>query len=233
MNIAIILAGGSGTRMNLEIPKQFVFVKGKPVIIHTMEAFQAHPSIDAIYVSCISGWELILKGYAEQFGITKLKSVVTGGKNGQESAYKAIKAVSNDYDDDDVVVIHDANRPLISHEVISDSLIQREKYGIAIAGVPCTEPLFVKEEDGSSTKCLPRDMLIRTQTPHTMTVKKMLWAHEEALNRGITNSIATGTILIELGETVHLSIGSELNFKLTTQQDLDLFKARLDQNNKE
>ena len=228
MNVAVILAGGSGQRMKMEVPKQFLFVKDKPVIIYTMEAFQKHPSIDAIYVSCIGGWEEILSGYAEQFGITKLESVVTGGKNGQESAYNAIKEIAKKYSKDDIVMLHDANRPLITQEIISDSLVQCQKYGVAVAGIPCTEPLFVKEEDGSSHKCLPRDLLIRTQTPHTLSVGKMLWAHEEALSRGITNSIATGTILIELGEEVFLSIGAEQNFKLTTQEDLDLFKARLE-----
>lgn len=230
MNIAVILAGGSGQRMKMEIPKQFVFVKGKPVIIYTMEAFQFHPNIDAIWVVCIQGWEEILKGYARQFGISKLEDVVIGGQNGQESAYNAAKALADKYTDEDIVLLHDANRPLLSQEVISDSLVQCQKYGVAVSGIPCTEPLFVREEDNSAHRCLPRDMLIRTQTPHTLSLKKLLWAHEEALRRGIKNSIATGTILIELGEEVHLAIGSELNFKLTTQEDLELFRARLDLN---
>lgn len=227
MNIAVILAGGNGKRMNLEIPKQFVFIKGKPVIIHTMEAFQKHPSIDAIYVVCIQGWKDILMGYAKQYFITKLKGVVPGGRNGQESAYNAAKFLAKKYLDDDIVMLHDANRPLITQEIISDSIVQCQKYGVAIAGIPCTEPLFVKEEDNSAQQCLPRDRLVRTQTPHTLPLKKLIWAHEEALNRGIQNSVATGTILIELGERVHLSIGSESNFKLTTQEDLNLFRARL------
>ncbi len=227
MNIAVILAGGNGHRMNMEVPKQFVFVDDKPVIIYTMEAFQKHPSIDAIFVVCIHGWDDILKCLAKQFEITKFAGTITGGKNGQESAYNAAKALSAGYSDDDIVILHDANRPLISQEVISDSLVQCQKYGVSVAGIPCTEPLFVKDDQNSSHECIPRDLLIRTQTPHTMPLKKLRWAHEEALKRGIVDSVATGTILIELGETVHLSIGSELNFKLTTREDLDLFKARL------
>ncbi len=228
MNIAVVLAGGSGQRMHLEVPKQFAFVKGKPIIVYTMEAFQKHPNIDAIYAVCIQGWEEILKGYAKQFAITKLAGVILGGKNGQESAYNAAKVLKNHYKDDDIILLHDANRPLISQEIISDSLVQCQKKGVAIAGIPCTEPLFVKENNEAAQKCLPRDKLIRTQTPHTLNLKKLLWAHEEALNRGIQNSIATGTILIELGETVYLSIGAESNFKLTTQEDLNLFRAMLD-----
>ena len=227
MNIAAILAGGSGQRMHLDIPKQFINVNDKPVIIHTLDVFQQHPDIDSILVICIDGWQEILKAYAKQFGITKLKWVVSGGQNGQESAYKGLIELEKFCNADDLIIMHDANRPLVTQEIISDGIIKCRKYGSAIAAIPCTEPIFVKNnvESNISNKSISRDLLVRTQTPHVFSLGKMLWAHREALKNGITNSVAIGTIMIELGETVCLSIGSEMNFKITRMEDLNLFKA--------
>ena len=109
MNIAIIIAGGSGKRMKQEIPKQFLNVNDKPVILYALEAFQKHPDIGAIGVVCIDGWHEILKAYARQFHITKLEWVTGGGTCGQESIYHGIQEAKNRYDSKDIILIHDAN----------------------------------------------------------------------------------------------------------------------------
>lgn len=229
MNIVLLTAGGTGTRMQNCVPKQFINVEDKPLIVYTMEKFQAHPSIDYIAVVCLDGWLEILKAYAKQYGITKLKWVVVGGKTGQESIHNGLTAVAKDCNEDDFILIHDGNRALVSHDIISDSISVCKKSGSAVAAIPCVEAVFELSEEGGaeSNKSISRDLLVRTQTPHTYPIKKLLWAHEEAKIRGIDNTAASCVLMNELGETVYFSIGSEKNLKITTNEDLQIFRALL------
>lgn len=228
MNIALLTAGGTGSRMGQDIPKQFIHVENKPLIIHTMEAFQKHPSIDAILVATLPSWVDVVKAYAKQFGVTKLRWVVPGGATGQESIYNGLMKLKEECSEDDVVMVHDGNRCLVSSEIISDSIATFNKHGSAVAAIPCVEAVFRSDDNGeSSTQSIPRDQLFRTQTPHTYTLKKLLWAHDEANKRGITNTAASCTLMWELGEKVYFSRGSEENLKITTMDDMMIFKALL------
>ena len=227
MNVALVIAGGSGQRMHKEIPKQFLNVYDKPVLIYTLEAFQNHPSIDAIEVVCIDGWQAILYAYAKQYGITKLENVVVGGVNGQDSIRNGVMDIASRHDGDDLILIHDAIRPMVSRDIISDCIRVASTYGSAIAAIPCMEAMLTTQDGMSSHTQISRSELMRTQTPQAASVKRLVDAHNEALKRGITSSIATCTLLIELGQEVHFSLGSEKNIKLTTVDDLDIFKALL------
>lgn len=227
MNIALIIAGGSGQRMKQEIPKQFLNVNDKPVIIYTLEAFQRHPDIDEIGVVCIDGWHDILRAYARQYKISKLTWIVPGGKNGQDSIRNGVLEAERRYGCEDIILIHDAIRPMVSHEIISDCIVQCKRYGSAIAVTPCNTAVLRKSTDISSSEVVPRDQLAMTQTPQAFPIGKLADIHRNALERGITNSVASCTLLIEMGEEVHFSIGSETNIKLTTQDDLKIFKALL------
>ena len=227
MNIALLTAAGMGTRMNLDIPKQFLYINGKPVILHTMEAFQKHPQIDAIIIVTLEEWEENIEAYARENGITKLKWIVEGGKTGQESIKNGIKELAKSCRKTDAVMIHDGNRPFVSAEIISDSLVVFKKYGSAVAAIPCIEAIFRSSDGRSSNDSIPREQLFRTQTPHTYTLDKMLWAHEKAEELNIQNTTATCVLMQELGECIYFSKGSEKNLKLTTQDDLDIFKAML------
>lgn len=214
--------------MGQDIPKQFIHVENKPLIIHTMEAFQNHPGIDAIMVVTLPEWRAVLKAYAAQFNITKLKWVVPGGVTGQESICNGLKALAEDLSPEDIVMIHDGNRCLVSSEIISNSLATFYSHGSAVAAIPCVEAVFRSSDDGfSSTVSIPREQLFRTQTPHTYTLRKLLWAHEEAKKRGIANTAASCTLMQMLGETVYFSKGSETNIKITTTDDMLIFEALL------
>ncbi len=226
-NIALLIAGGSGARMHQDIPKQFLTVNEKPVIAYTLEAFQKHADIDSIAVVCIEGWEQVLWAYARQFNITKLQYVVPGGENGQSSIRNGVFELEKHFDKDDIVLIHDAIRPMVSQEIISDCIIKTRKYGCAIATIPCAEAMMQTVDGIISTGSYPRDNLKRTQTPQGFPVGKICDMHRLALERGITNSVASCTLMIELGEQVHFSAGSEKNIKLTTVEDIDIFKALL------
>ncbi|MBQ8311611.1 MAG: 2-C-methyl-D-erythritol 4-phosphate cytidylyltransferase [Clostridia bacterium] len=227
MNIALIIAGGSGQRMHQEIPKQFINVYDKPVIIYTLEAFQNHPEIDAIAVVCIEGWEGFLRAYANQFGITKLLYVVPGGENGQGSIRNGVYELEKHYGAEDIVLIHDAIRPMVSPEIITDCIHKARKYGSAIATIPCAEAMMQTEDGVVSTGSYPRNNLKRTQTPQGFPIGKICDLHRRALEAGVTNSVASCTLMIEMGEQVHFSAGSEKNVKLTTVEDIDIFKALL------
>lgn len=228
INIALIIAGGVGARMNQDIPKQFINVYDKPVIVYTMEAFQKHQEIDAIEVVCLDGWHDVLAAYAKQFGISKLENIVSGGKNGQDSIrYGLYDIASRHTAEDDVVLIHDAIRPMVSKEVISDNIRVCRECGNAITVVPCTAAMLKTFDSVSTTEQVPRDNLKITQTPQAFFVKDIIEAHKEALSKGITNSVASCTMYIELGRKLFLSAGSEKNLKLTTTEDIEIFKALL------
>ncbi len=228
MNIALLTAAGSGTRMHQDIPKQFIHVDNKPVIIHTMEAFQNHPSVDAIIVVTIESWTDVLWAYAKQFNITKLKWVVPGGETGQDSIKNGLDKLKKEVGEDNTtVMIHDGNRPLVSTEIISDSLATYAKYGNAVAVIPCTEVVFESENGISSCVSTEREKLFRTQTPHTYNLKDILDAHREAKEKGIANTAASCMLMKELGKMTYFSRGSEENLKITTTDDLKIFKALL------
>ena len=225
--IGLIIAGGSGARMHQDIPKQFITVNEKPVIVYTLEAFQNHPEIDVIAVVCIAGWEQVLWAYAKQFNITKLQYVVQGGENGQGSIRNGIYELEKHFDKDDIVLIHDAIRPMVSAEIISDNIRVAIQHGNAITVIPCAEAMLQTDDGVISVGSYPRDRLKRTQTPQAFRLGQICELHRDALKAGITNSVASCTLMIEMGKQVFFSSGSEKNIKLTTVEDIDIFKALL------
>ena len=226
-NVALLIAGGSGNRMHQDIPKQFITVNERPVIVYTLEAFENHPAIDAIAVVCIQGWEQVLWAYAKQFNITKLKYIVPGGKNGQDSIRNGVFELEKHFDKDDLVLIHDAIRPMVSAEIISDNIRVAREFGNAITVIPCAEAMMQTEDGVVSVGSYPRDRLKRTQTPQAFKIGDICDLHRRALEAGITNSVASCTLKIDMGEQVYFSAGSEKNIKLTTVEDIDIFKALL------
>lgn len=227
MNIALIIAGGIGDRMGQDIPKQFINVYDKPVIVYTMEAFQKHPEVDCIEVVCLKGWHEVLYAYARQFGITKLENVVDGGDYGQDSIRNGLKDLSTRHNGDDIVMIHDAIRPMLSYEIITDNIRVCKQFGNAITVVPCTAAMLKTFDSVSSVEQVPRDNLKTTQTPQSFYLKDIIDAHREALEKGITHSVASCTMYIELGRKLYMSNGSEKNLKLTNPEDIEIFKALL------
>lgn len=228
MNIALIIAGGVGQRMGQDIPKQFINVDNIPVIVYTMAAFQKHPEIDAIEIVCVDGWHEVLYAYAKQFGISKLENVVRGGKNGQDSIRNGLYDIAKRHNDDnDLVLIHDAIRPLLSEEIISDNIRVCKEHGNAITVIPCNAAMLKTYDGIHSETQVPRDNLKETQTPQTFFLKDIIAAHKEALEKGIVASVASCTMYIELGRKLYMCKGSEKNIKLTTVEDVEIFKALL------
>lgn len=225
MNIALLLAGGSGTRTEQDVPKQFFNVYEKPIIIYTLEAFQKHPDVDGIIVSCLEGWQEILRAYAREAGITKLKWVVGGGENGQASARKALQALQGVCTEEDIVIIHDAIRPMVSTEIISDCIVKCRQHGSGLAAMRCQETIVETQDGIKGDTGISRNNIMRVQTPQAYVYGRVLNAHLRALEQGITNAVYTNTLMLELGETLYFSKGSEKNLKITTMEDVEIFKA--------
>lgn len=227
-NIALIIAGGVGNRMGQDIPKQFINVYDKPVIIYTLEAFQNHPEINEIYCVCLEGWHDVLKAYAKQFGISKLSNICIGGETAQESIRNGINSIKN-ADNEDNIIIHDGVRPLVDDTVLSDVIIKCNQFGNAVTSMPYNEQIFVKKDDQTTNQYIPRDTLRRVSTPQAYKYGKLVWAYKKAFaeNIGIGTSSYTNTMMIDLGEELHFAAGSDRNIKLTTKDNLEIFKAYL------
>ncbi len=229
--IAIIIAGGSGHRMGQDIPKQFINVNDRPILMYTLDGFQKHPQIDAIEVVCIDGWHDVVWAYAKQFNISKLKWVTSGGETGQESIRNGVYNLKDVCKDDDIIIIHDGIRPLVDDTVLTDVIKTAKEKGNAVTSMPYNEQIFVVSDDDNSTttKYIPRETLRRVSTPQAYTYKKLDWAYHKAFEEkiGIYGSSYTNTMMVELGERLHFAAGSDKNIKLTTKDDLEMFKAYL------
>ena len=228
-NIAVIIAGGVGARMNFDIPKQSISVNDKPIIIHTLSAFQKHPSIDAIEVVCLEGWHETLKAYAKQSGITKLQWVISGGNSAQESIRNGIFNLEGKCSPDDIIIIHDGIRPLVDEAVLSDVIVKCQQYENAVTSLPYNEQIFIADDDTSTTKYIPRETIRRVSTPQAYKFSLLDEKYHEAFERGIGiyGSSYTNTMMVDLGVRLYFAAGSDKNIKLTTKDDLEMFRAYL------
>jgi 2-C-methyl-D-erythritol 4-phosphate cytidylyltransferase len=230
VNIALIIAGGTGKRTQQEIPKQFINVYDKPILVYTLEGFQKHPDIHAIELVCLNGWQEIVSAYARQFNISKLKWITMGGETGQESIRNGVYDLYKHYKADDIVIIHDGIRPLIDMAVVSDCIRVCKEFGNAVSSLPYNEQIFKTTDGLTSTEYIPRETLRRVQTPQAYKLEKLYQSYKKAYEEetGIYGSSYTNTMMVELGETLHFAVGSDKNIKITTADDIDIFRALLE-----
>lgn len=218
---AMLFAGGTGTRMKSEnIPKQFIEVDGKPIIIRTLENFAFHPLVDDIVIACIASGIEHLKKLIEQYRIPKVKSIVEGGSSGFESIHNGLVEVAKNADESDVVLICDGVRPVMSEQLISECIELAKEHETAVPVVRSIDSVLVSEDGKSCKVNMPRENMYITQAPQGYTMRKIMWAHDEAARRGIVNPTSSADLMIELGETVRIFIGERDNIKVTTPEDL-------------
>lgn len=229
MNVAIIIAGGVGSRMGQEIPKQFINVGEKPVIVYTLEAFQEHPLVDAIEVVCLAGWEQVLRAYARQYKIDKLKWVVKGGASGQESIRNGVYNFEGVLAEDDICIVHDGVRPMLDPEVITDVVRVAKERGNAVTSMPYNKQIFLvdKKDSATTTQYIPRETLRRVSTPQAYRFGLLDSKYHEAFEKGvgIDGSNYTNTMMVQLGVRLNFAVGSDRNIKLTTPENLEFFRA--------
>lgn len=229
-NVAVIIAGGVGQRVGANIPKQFIKVFDKPILIYTIEDFERNPLIDEIEVVCIESWIDELKRLLQFYGIKKVKEIVSGGSTVQESIRNGVINLENKIKDDDIVLIHDGIRPVIDDFVIEDLLNVCESHGAAATSLPYNEQIFIKENEEYTTKYIPRENLMRISTPQAYKFKPLYEAYKKAFKNkiGIYGSSYANTMWVELGNKLYFSKGSDKNIKITTKDDIKLFKAFLE-----
>ena len=228
MNTAIILAGGTGQRVGGDIPKQFLTVDDIPILAYTLSVFQNNQDIDQIVVVCVKDWENEVFRYRDEYGISKLVRVIPGGTNSMGSISNGVMGIADLMGDNDIAVIHDSVRPLITSEIISDCIRVADINGNGCASIPMQETI-VKTDDRISGKInIDRSNIMRVQTPQAYRYGLLKGLYTKAAEKGITDSVYTNTLMLELGGTIYFSKGSTINIKITTPDDLKLFKSLLD-----
>lgn len=226
MTIAIIIAGGSGNRVGATVPKQFIEINGKPILAYTLEKFQHHDAIEKIIVVCISGWEDIVEGYREKYTLPKLEKVVTGGATALESIRRGVVAAQGN--PGDILIVHDGVRPLVDKESIDNVIKDCQEFGGAISSVPLVEHIVFEGADRTDIRYIPREHAFRTITPQAYRLEKLQHAFDilDSTGKG-AGSAFIGTLMMDLGEDVVLSKGSERNIKITDPRDLVYFESLL------
>ena len=227
MVTAMLFAGGVGTRMKSnDLPKQFLVVGGKPIIIRTMEHFAKHKDVDDIVIACKEDWIDYLNELIEKFNVQKVRAVVPGGATGFDSIHNGVvetaKVAKNP---DDIILICDGVRPMLSEQLITNCIELTRKYGTAVPVTPSIDSLLYSDDGETCGKSYKRSSMYITQAPQGYTMERILWAHNEAEKRGITNPVSSSELFIELGEEVRLFIGERSNIKVTTPEDLDTLRA--------
>ena len=229
MNIAVIFAGGTGRRMQTTSrPKQFLEYQGKPIIIYTLELFDNHPMIDGIVVACVEDWIFFLEKMLKKFEINKVRKIVSGGETGQESIYKGLVAAREiSQGQDDIVLIHDGVRPLITEQTIIDNIETVRKEGSCITCIPATETFVVTKENGGLEIPARANSLI-ARAPQSFYLKDILSAHEQARKEGRMDFIDSCSMMHHYGHKLARVIGPMENIKITTPTDYFIFKAMVE-----
>lgn len=232
-NIAVIFAGGVGSRMNHpDGPKQFIKVKDKPIIVYTLEHFQNHSDIDAIYISCLEEGLDLTKQLVDEFGLTKVKRIVKGGDSAQESIFNGLNAAfeDNDNDQDTCVLIHDGVRPIINNKLIDDNIASVQKFGSAISSIPAFETV-ARSLDGGDTvdKVENRDHMYVLQAPQSFKLHRIYEAHKKSIDEGMMGKfIDQAHMMNHYGHDIHMVEGFRGNVKVTVPLDLAYFNFLLE-----
>ncbi|MDR0942394.1 MAG: 2-C-methyl-D-erythritol 4-phosphate cytidylyltransferase [Holosporales bacterium] len=230
MNIAIIFAGGIGQRFGNEgLPKQFVEVLEKPLVIHTLEVFEIHPEIDKIYISTVKEYREYTEKIIKDFGISKVAGVTDGGETSQDSIYNALKQAKKENPDDSIVLIHDGVRPIIYPDVISKNINSVKQNGNAITCTPCCETIIVSEDGLSPKEVLLRNDAYTAQAPQSFRLGDIIEAHEAIRNRPerYRNIIDSCTMYHYLKRRTYIVRGNLGNVKITTPWDIHALKEAI------
>lgn len=229
MNIAIIFAGGSGVRMGAGIPKQFLEINGKPILVHTLQIFQYHDMIDKIYLSVLEDYIPYVEELVDEHRLNKVVKVLAGGETAQDSIYNALKMAEAENPEDSIVLIHDGVRPFISYDVITDNINGVKEYGNAITCTACYETIMISK-DGKAVDSVPyRKETYSAQAPQSFYIKDIIAAHDvvRARETGYENMVDACTIIRSQGIKAHIVMGNRGNIKVTTPEDVYMFRALL------
>lgn len=229
MNIGIIFAGGKGTRMGSEIPKQFLEINGKPILVHTLEIFQYHKEIDKIYISTLKEYISYVEKLIDIYNLNKVSAVIAGGKTAQDSIYNALKKAESENPKDSIVLLHDGVRPFILSDVITNNIKCVKEHGNAITSIPAYETILLSENKSTIDNTTVRSDTFVGQAPQSFYLKDIVEAHEKirSLPEGYENMVDACTIIKKIGKKAYLVPGNRGNIKITTPEDVYTYKAFL------
>ncbi len=227
MNIAVIFAGGSGVRMGAGIPKQFLEINGKPIIVHTLELFESHNEIDKIYIVMLEDYIPHMNRLVKKFALTKVQGIVPGGETGQDSIYNGLKKAAEENGGDSIVLIHDGVRPWVSYETISRNIQGVKENGNAITCTPCFETILMSTT-GKTVETVPyRKDTYAAQAPQSFRLGEIIAAHEEVRQKETRydNLVDSCTLIKSIGREAHMVEGNRGNIKVTTPEDVYMYRA--------
>lgn len=229
MNIAIILAGGVGTRVGADVPKQYIKIMGKPIIVYTLEKFENNPNIDAIELVCIKGHIHYVESIVKEYNITKVRWYTEGGSTFQESTMNGIFNLKDKVAKDDIILIQFAVSPMITDEIIDDSIRVCKEYGNAVAADEMIMCTCIKDDDYSSSQSILRETLVGLNAPWTFKYDVVYGAYEEAIEENILDTLEphTTSLMFALGKKIYFSKSATNNIKITRKEDIDLFEGYL------
>lgn len=232
-NIAIILAGGVGSRVGAGIPKQFIEVLGKPVIVYTMQIYQQHPDIDAIEVVCHASYIDYLHEIVEKHNLTKVQWVTNGGETFQDSCMNGIHFLAGKISKDDNILIHYAAAPFTTADEITDAIRVCKEKGNAVCGIPCFQLMGTRNEGEVSKEWVDRDKYIQITCPYCFNYGFVLNLYKEAEKKELLDKVEphTTTLMQYMGYQLYLSKGYQSNMKITTKEDLKMFEGWILANN--
>ena len=229
-NIAMIFAGGKGVRMGAGIPKQFLVIQGKPILVHTLELFQEHDMIDKIYVSVLKEYIEKTRKLVKRYQLDKVVSVIAGGETAQDSIYNVLKEAERENAPDSIVLLHDGVRPFVSYNTIRKNIESVKKYGNATTCTSCQETILLSQS-GEKVDSVPyRKDTFAAQAPQSFYLKDIIEAHDQIRAKDPTyeNMVDACTIMTTLGKEVVMVAGNRGNIKVTTPEDVYMFHALLD-----
>lgn len=234
MNVAVILAGGVGSRVGANRPKQFIEVLGKPVLAYTIDVFQNHPEIDAIEVVCHKAWKDYLNEMIKKYGLDKVMWVADGGETFQESVLNGINYLSDKISRDDMVLVHFGASPFIKEDIITDCIRVCKDKGNAISTIDYfllsgekNSTKSVEDPDNYTDVYIDRDTVACMNSPHAFNYGFIKDMYDEAIDTGVINEVEphTTTLMYKMGKRIYFAKGSQTNVKITRKEDLDLFEG--------
>ena len=230
MNTAIILAGGIGSRMNLNCPKQYLMINNKPIFHYCLETFQNHNAIDKIIVVLSNEWHSYVKEYVEKHNFSKICGYALAGKTRQHSIYNGLKFIEKNLSDTEVCIIHDAVRPFVSNALITNSVNGAFEKDGAMPVIKVKDTIYCSENGECIDSLLNRNILFAGQSPESFNFRKYIKIHHDVSDEEITNTTGSSEIAYGHGMNIKLITGDEENFKITTIEDLKKFESIVKKN---
>lgn len=236
MKFALILAGGTGQRMgNVEMPKQFLLLKNKAILLHTLEKFYLFKDeFTKIVIATHANWlaytqDLIKKNFPHDASIFE---VIKGGEQRNDTVLAGLQYITGNYaiDDGSIILTHDAVRPFISYRIIRDNIDKTIKYGAVDTVIDSIDTIVYSENGEEITSIPERSKHYQGQTPQSFRIKELLTAYSQLTKEQLDNATDVAKLYQLVGKSVYLVNGEQLNFKITTPFDLTVAKALLERN---